>query len=141
MRLPELAIKNNRFIYVIVGLILFIGIRSFTSMPKSEDPSLDLPNYTVIAIYPGTSPKDMEELVVDPIEEVVDELDEITEIRTEIANGLAVIQIEAEFGIDYDDKFDEILAEINGVRNELPEDLYDLEVTQFKPEERVVIHQ
>lgn len=141
MRLPELAIKNNHFIYVLVGLIIFIGIRSFMSMPKSEDPSLDLPNFTVIAIYPGTSPKDMEELVVDPIEEVIDELDKITEIRTEIANGLAVIQIEAEFGIDYDDKFDEILAEINGVRDELPDDLYDLEVTQFKPEERVVIHQ
>lgn len=141
MRLPELAIKNNQFIYVIVGLILFMGVRSFISMPKSEDPSLDLPNYTVVAIYPGASPKDMEELVVDPIEEAVDELDEITEIRTEIANGLAVIQIEAEFGIDYDDKFDEILAEINGVRDHLPDDLYDLEVTQFKPEERVVIHQ
>jgi len=111
------------------------------SMPKSEDPSLDLPNYTVIAIYPGTSPSDMEELVVDPIEEVIDEVDEITEIRTEIANGLAVVKIEAEYGIDYDDKFDEILAEINGIRSDLPDDLYDLEVTQFKPEERVVIQQ
>ncbi|MGB3777470.1 MAG: efflux RND transporter permease subunit, partial [Tunicatimonas sp.] len=80
MTLPSLAIKNRQFIYVMVGLALFIGIRSFLSMPKSEDPFLELPNYTIIVIYPGTSPEDMEDLVVDPIEEVIDDLDEITEI-------------------------------------------------------------
>ena len=91
------------------------------SYAKSEDPSLDLPNYTIIVIYPGTGPLDMEELIVDPIEEVIDELDDITEIRTEIANGLAIIQVEAEFGIDYDDKYDEIVAEVNAIRGRLPE--------------------
>ncbi|MEM8568041.1 MAG: efflux RND transporter permease subunit [Bacteroidota bacterium] len=107
MRLPSLAIRNSQFIYVMIGLALFLGLRSFFSMPKSEDPFLELPNYTLIVVYPGTSPEDMEDLVVDPIEEVIDDLDEITEIRTEITNGLAVLQIEAEFGIDYDEKYDE----------------------------------
>ena len=141
MKLPELAIKNQQFVYVLIVLALFIGIRSFVSMPKSEDPFLSLPNYTIIAVYPGTSPEDMEELVADPIEGVIDELDEITEIRTDISNGLVVMQVEAEFGIDYDDKYDEILNEVNIIRNELPENLYSLEVEQFKPEDRVVIQQ
>ncbi len=141
MTLPSLAIKNRQFIYVMVGLALFIGIRSFLSMPKSEDPFLELPNYTIIVIYPGTSPEDMEDLVVDPIEEVIDDLDEITEIRTEITNGLAVLQVEATFGINYDDKHDEILAAVSEIRSELPEDIFNLEVNQFKPEERVAIQQ
>ncbi|MGB3588301.1 MAG: efflux RND transporter permease subunit [Tunicatimonas sp.] len=141
MKLPELAIKNQQFVYVLVILALFIGIRSFISMPKAEDPFLSLPNYTIIAVYPGTSPEDMEELVADPLEEVIDELDEITEIRTEISNGLVVIQVQAEFGIDYNEKYDDILNEVNIIRNELPENLYSLEVNQFKPEERVVIQQ
>ncbi len=141
MRLPTLAIKNSQFVYVLVGLALFLGLKSYTSMPKSEDPALDLPNYTVIVVYPGTSPEDMEDLVVDPIEEEIDELDEITEIRTEITNGLAVLKIEAEFGIDYDEKYDEILASVTGLRPELPPDIFSLEVEQFKPEERVVIQQ
>ncbi|MGB5926612.1 MAG: efflux RND transporter permease subunit, partial [Cyclobacteriaceae bacterium] len=71
----------------------------------------------------------------------VDELDEITEVRTEITNGLAVIQIQAEFGIDYDDKYDELLAAITGIRADLPENIFSLEVEQFKPEERVAIQQ
>ncbi|MEN0005822.1 MAG: efflux RND transporter permease subunit [Bacteroidota bacterium] len=141
MKLPSLAIKNSQFIYVLVLLSLFIGVQSFLSMPKSEDPFLELPNYTVIVIYPGTSPEDMEDLVVDPIEEVVNELDEITEIRTEITNGLAVFQVEAEFGIDYDEKYDEILAAITSIRATLPAGIFDIEVNQFKPEDRVVVQQ
>lgn len=141
MKLPSLAIANSQFIYVLVLLSLFIGIRSFISMPKSEDPLLDLPNYSIVVIYPGTSPEDMEDQVVDPIEEIVDDLDEITEIRTEITYGLAVFQVEAEFGIDYDEKYDEILAAVTSIRPTLPSGIFDIEVTQFKPEDRVVVQQ
>ncbi|MEO1437654.1 MAG: efflux RND transporter permease subunit, partial [Bacteroidota bacterium] len=141
MKLPALAIKNSQFIYVLVLLSLFIGVQSFISMPKSEDPFLDLPAYTVIVIYPGNSPEDMEDQVVDPIEEVIDELDEITKIKTEISNGLAVLQVEADFGIDYDEKYDEILAAVTSIRASLPAGIFDIEVTQFKPEDRVVVQQ
>ncbi len=141
MRLPHFAIQNYLFILVLVSLSIFIGLRTYQTMPRAEDPFLSLPNYTVIAIYPGTSPEDMEELVVDPIEEVIDELDDIDEIRTDITNGLAVIKVQGLYGRDYDEKYDEILAEVNNIRGELPEGLYDLEVSQYKPEDRVVVHQ
>jgi len=141
MKLPTLALKNHYFVLTAVLLLVFLGIRSFNTMPRSEDPFLSLPNYTVIVVYPGTSPEDMEELVVDPIEEVVDELDDITEIKTEIANGLAVLQIEAEFGIDYDDTYDDIVAEVNKIRSELPDGILELDIEQFKPADRVVVNQ
>ncbi len=141
MKLPYLALKNHLFVLTTVFLLVFLGIRSFNTMPRSEDPFLSLPNYTVVVVYPGTSPEDMEELIVDPIEEVVEELDAITEIKTEIANGLAVLQIEAEFGIDYDEKYDDIVSEINKLRNELPQGIIELDVEQFKPADRVVVNQ
>ncbi|BFP39426.1 efflux RND transporter permease subunit [Flavobacteriaceae bacterium GF1] len=141
MRLPELAIKNYLFVLTAIVLVVFLGLRSFNGMPRSEDPFLSLPNYTVIVVYPGASPEDMEEFVVDPIEEVVDAIDDITEIKTEIANGLAVLGIEAEFGINYDDKYDDIILEINKIRNDLPAGIIQLDIEQFKPEDRVVVHQ
>ncbi len=141
MKLPEIALKNYLFVLTAVALVLFLGIRTYNSMPRSEDPFLSLPNYTIVVVYPGTSPEDMEELVVDPIEDVVDEIDDIREIRTEIGNGLAVIQVEAEFGIDYDAKYDDILAEVNQIRNTLPDGIIELDVSQYKPEDRVAVQQ
>ena len=78
---------------------------------------------------------------MDRLEEVIDELDEITKIKTEISNGLAVLQVEADFGIDYDEKYDEILAAVTSIRASLPAGIFDIEVTQFKPEDRVVVQQ
>jgi len=84
MNLPYLAIRNAAFVLVLLFIAVTIGVVSFLQMPRSEDPNIQLPIYNIIVVYPGTSPEDMEQLIVDPIEEVVDELDDILEIRTEI---------------------------------------------------------
>jgi len=141
MKLPQLAISNYQFVIILVVLGLFVGINSYLSMPRSEDPNPDFPVFTIIVVYPGTDPEDIEELVVDPIEEVIDEIDEIDQIETDIEEGLAKIVVEAEFGIDADDKYDEIVAAVNTVRDDLPSGIYSIDFQQFKPVERVVVQQ
>ncbi len=141
MRLPEIAIKNRPFIFVLVLLGLMIGINALITMPRSEDPNTDFPIYTVVVVYPGTGPQDMEELVVDPLEEALDEIDEIVEINSEIRDGLAIITVEAEFGIDYDEKYDDVLSEVNAVKPDLPQEIFSIEVNQFAPIEQTVIQQ
>ena len=133
MRLPKLAIENSAFVLVIVLLAVSIGVLSFVNMPRSEDPALDFPLFVTVAVYPGTTPKDMEELVVDPIEDRLNELEDLTEIRTSIQEGLAIIRAEGEFGQNTDDLYDEIQAKVNASRSDLPKDLFSLEVTQVQP--------
>ena len=141
MRLPAIAIKNAQFVLIIILIACALGIQSFINMPRSEDPQIDLPGYNIVAVYPGTSPEDMEELIVDPLEEVIDELDDIEEIVTEIEEGLATITIQASFDIDPNEKYDEVVREVNKVLPDLPDGIVFFDVTQFKPEDRTVIHQ
>ncbi|MDX2247508.1 MAG: efflux RND transporter permease subunit [Bacteroidia bacterium] len=133
MRLPKIAIDNYAFVLVLVFLALCMGTLSFLNMPRSEDPALNFPLYTIVAVYPGADPKDIEELVVDPIEEKLNELDDLTEIRTSIKDGVAVIRIEGEFGVNTDDQFDEVRASVNTVRDQLPKELNRLEINQISP--------
>ncbi|MDW7693953.1 efflux RND transporter permease subunit [Flammeovirgaceae bacterium SG7u.111] len=141
MKLPKIAIDNYQFVIILIFLGAFVGLSAYFSMPRSEDPSPNFPNYTVIAVYPGTSPKDMEELVVDPLEDALEEVDNIKKINTKIQDGLAVFRIEGYFGFDIDQQFDDIQSEINNVRGELPADLYSLDVDQFDPTKGVSIQQ
>lgn len=133
MKLPKLALQNYQFVLILVFVAVLIGVQSLLTMPRSEDPDLSLPIYTAVAVYPGTSPEDMEELVADPIEEAINELDDIDLIRTKIEEGLAIIQVEAEFGVDIEDKYDEVESAVNGLRSELPAGIYSLEVRKFSP--------
>jgi len=134
MRLPESSILNFRFILVMVFIACIVGVNAINVMPRTEDPDLSLPSFSITALLPGTSPADMEELIVKPIEDALEDLDDITEVITLIDEGIAIFQIEAKFGLDYERKLDEIFREVNAIRNELTENLLELSIELFKPE-------
>ena len=100
MQLPRLAIENHQFTIIVIGILIISGVVSFFTMPRSEDPQVSPPGTSIIIVYPGASPQDLEELVVDPIEEVVNELEDLKVIATTIEDGLAAIQVEFLTGSD-----------------------------------------
>ncbi|CAN5373916.1 efflux RND transporter permease subunit [soil metagenome] len=134
MKLPDFSIKNYQFILILVVLVFVVGLYSLLNMPRTEDPDLALPFYTISVVYPGTSPEDMQELVVKPIEDVLDEIDDLNQILTTIEVGLVLFNIEGRFGIDRIRKLDEITREVNAIRNQLPNDIYSLDIEQYRPE-------
>ena len=80
MNLTRLALRNAQFVLIVILIAILLGLRSFVSMPRSEDPQVSFPIYVATVVFPGTSPEDMENLIVDPIEEVINELDDIKKI-------------------------------------------------------------
>lgn len=131
MNIPNFSIKNYQFTLTAFTFLLIMGVASFLGMPRREDPALDIPNMAVIAVYPGASPTDMERQVVDVLEEAINELDDLKEMQTTIRDGVASIEVEFNFGVDPNDKFDEVQRQVNQSRNDMPDGLYQLEVRQF----------
>lgn len=131
MNIPKFSINNYQLTLTVFVFLLFMGLASFLNMPQREDPALDIPNNIVIAVYPGASPEDIESQVVDPIEDAINELDDIKEVQTNIRDGVAVTEVEFIFGVDSDEKYDELQRQINQVRPDLPSDLYSLEARQI----------
>ena len=128
MRITEFSVKNYQFTLVIFVALFALGISAMLNMPRSEDPVFNAPQYFLIAVYPGTSPKDMENLVVDPIEKRVNELDDIKKVNSVIDDGVAVIGVYYKYGSDIDSKYQELVREVNAIRKDLPQDLYSLNV-------------
>ncbi|MEM6321049.1 MAG: efflux RND transporter permease subunit, partial [Bacteroidota bacterium] len=141
MNLPNIAIKNAQFVLIMALIAIVVGVQSLERMPRSEDPQVNFPFYRITVIYPGTSPEDMENLIADPLEEALEEIEDIQEINTIIEEGKVGIGIDAEFSVDPDEKYDEIVREINSVRNDLPEGIVFFDIIQPKPSATVVIHQ
>lgn len=131
MKISEFSVKNYQFTIIIFVMVMALGISSLLTMPRGEDPPFNAPYFVVIAVYPGTSPNDMEELVADPIEEKLNELTDIKRIRTEIDDGLMIAQIDFTWGSDIDGKYNEVVREINNIRSSLPADLLSLEVKKL----------
>ena len=128
MTLWKFSVERWQFTLVLFGLLIAMGLNSLLNIPRAEDPELHPPVPTVIAIYPGADPEDIEKLVVDPIEDAVSELDDIKRIDSRSMDGVGVVMIEFHWDTDPDDKYDEVIREINRIRSQLPADLAALEV-------------
>lgn len=132
MKISESAVKNYQFTIVVFLLLIALGVYSFIKIPQAEDPEFPISIFPVIAIYPGASPLDIEQLVVDKVEKSLDELEDIKRIKTEIKDGVAVIVVEFTSETDPDEKYDEILRQINTIRSDLPSDLYSIETLKIQ---------
>lgn len=128
MRIWAFSVARWQFTLVLFALLVAMGLNSYLSIPRSEDPEFHAPVPTVVAVYPGADPVDIERLVVDPIEDAINELDDIKHMESRSLDGVGVIRIEFQWHTDPSDKYDEVVREVNRIRSQLPPDLASLEV-------------
>ena len=139
MRFTSFFVKNYQLTLVLFLMIIVVSATTILSMPRAEDPEINPPQFPIVVIYPGTSPKDMEELVVKPIEKKVSELEDIKRIKTQIDDGVAVIEVEYKYESNVDAKYQELVREVNSLRPTLPDDIYKLEIRKVTPTDVNVI--
>jgi multidrug efflux pump subunit AcrB len=133
MNITQFSVRNYQFTLIVFIMLAAIGVSALLNMPRGEDPDTEAPSFSAIIIYPGTSPKDMEELVVNPIEKRFNEMDDVKRIRSTIDDGLAVVQIEFNYETAPDKKYQDVIRELNAVRAELPKDILSIDIQRFRP--------
>lgn len=131
MKLPKLAIENHQFTLILTVLFILAGIGSILNMPKSEDPQISAVGTSVFVLLPGSSPADMEQLVVDPVEEAMNELEDVRTISATAKNGLAVVEVEFDIGCDPDEKYSDVVEKLNTIRDDLPENVLTCEAVKW----------
>jgi multidrug efflux pump subunit AcrB len=133
MKILEYAVKFPQMTMLFAAMLVIIGVSTIINMPRSEDPELSSPEFPIVVIYPGTSPKDMEELVVNPLEQKMSSLENIKHVQSNIMDGLGIVHVVYEHGEDVDEKYQEVIREVNNMRSELPQDIYDIDIRKWLP--------
>jgi len=100
-------------------------------MPRTENPPVTIPGSSILIVMPGASPTDIENLVVLPVEESLNELEHIQRITTTVRDGFVTISVEFDFETDADEKYDEVVQQFNSIRNELPDEIARVELWKW----------
>ncbi|MBY0482642.1 MAG: efflux RND transporter permease subunit [Chitinophagaceae bacterium] len=133
MKITDFSVKNYQFTLIVFVMLVAIGVNSLLHMPRGEDPDFASPSFSVVVIYPGTSPKDMEQLVVDPMEKKINEIDDIKHIISKVDDGLATIRIDFKYETDPDKKYQDLVREIDALKTKLPQDILGIDIMKFSP--------
>lgn len=133
MRVWSFAVKRWQFTLVMFFMMVALGIFAFQAIPKQEDPSFPIPVVPVVVAFPGADPVDVERLAIDPIEDAIAELDDVKEMRSTSEEGLGVLWVEFEWSVDADKKYDEVVREVNALRDRLPAEVRDITMRKSSP--------
>ncbi len=132
MRIAAFSVKNPQFTLIAFVCLAVLGVTSFLSMPRSEDPFFPTPNFAVVAVYPGASPDQIEREVVDELEKEISELSEIERITARVVSNVAFIEVEFEAGIDATEKEDGLRRQVDAARDKLPDGVDSIDVLHFE---------
>jgi len=133
MSLWAFAVRRWQFTLVVFALLIALGIASFMSIARSEDPSFPFPAATITLVWPGANPADMERLIVKPLEDALNTLDNVKKIQSSAFDGLAVVHTEFYYGSDPEKKQDEVIREFNRIRSSLPSDIAQIDIRKDSP--------
>ncbi|MFN3794549.1 MAG: efflux RND transporter permease subunit [Chitinophagaceae bacterium] len=133
MKITDFSVKNYQFTLIVFVMLIAIGINSLMNMPRGEDPDFQAPQFNAIVIYPGTSPQDMEQLVVDPMEKKLNEMDDVKRIISKVDDGLAVVRIDFKYETDPDKKYQDLVRELDAIKSSLPKDILSIDIMKFSP--------
>jgi len=128
MKLTEFSVKNWQFTVVLFVMLAALGLTSLFRISRGEDPPIDFPTFTIVAVYPGASAEDLERLVVKQLEDTLHGLDDVRSISSNIRPGVARVQVEFEPNEDADKKYDDVVREVNALRTGLPPEVARLDI-------------
>jgi HAE1 family hydrophobic/amphiphilic exporter-1 len=109
---------------IILGLVV-LGYRSFTELPVDRYPSVDFPYVSVVTVFAGAGPEDIEDTVVKPIEDAVAGISGIDQISSVSQESVGFVIIAFEEGVDGDQAAIEVERQVATVRDQLPAEASD----------------
>lgn len=134
MSIAAFAVRSWQFTLVAFFALALAGVSALFSIPKAEDPSFRAPVVQVIVVAPGFDPEAMEKLIADPIEDAISGLENLKEVRSTSQDGLTVVFAEFVWGaVDPDQKYDEVVREVNALSASLPEAIVRLQFRKVSP--------
>lgn len=131
-KIGAFSVRQWQFTLIVFAMLAAMGVSALFSIPRAEDPSFPMPIVSIVAVLPGADPLDMEKLVTDPIEDALAGLDELKKIESKSRDGVASIVVEFDWSSDPERKFDQVVREVNAIRNTLPDGLVRLEMKKIK---------
>lgn len=119
------SIKNRTSIYLLMLFISMIGIFQFATLPKEQFPDLVIPTVYISTIYVGNSPKDMENLVSQPIEKQLKSISgvKVNKITSTSQQDYSAILVEFDASEDLNVAVQKVKDAVDKAKPDLPTDL------------------
>lgn len=118
--LAEICVKRPVFATMLILSLVTVGGFSFLSLGVDLFPKIDFPTITVTVLNPGASPEEIETEITDKIEEAVNTISGIDELRSFSAEGISQVYVQFVLEKNVDVAAQEVENRVQTVISKLP---------------------
>ncbi len=122
-KLAEICIRRPVLATMIVMTLVVIGVAGYIHLGVDRFPSVDIPVVRINARLPGASPAEMESQVAQPIEEVVNTIEGIDELRSINGGGSSFVVVTFNLNRDIDVAAQDVRDRVATVVRQLPRNM------------------
>jgi hydrophobic/amphiphilic exporter-1 (mainly G- bacteria), HAE1 family len=137
--LAALSVKRPVFASVLILALTVIGAFSFSRLGLDRFPKVDFPTVVVTTRLPGAAPEEVETEISDKIEEAVNTISGIDELRSTSSEGVSTVIISFLLEKDVDVASQEVRDRVNRVLPVLPKNIQQPTVEKFDPDSAPVM--
>ncbi|MBI4930976.1 MAG: efflux RND transporter permease subunit [Bacteroidetes bacterium] len=122
-KLTSWSIDNKTAIYVLTIFITLAGIFSYVNIPKEKFPDIVIPTIYVSTVYPGSSPKDIENLVTKPLEKQIKSISGVKKMTSNSIQDFSNVIVEFNTNVEVAVAKQKVKDAVDKAKKDLPKDL------------------
>lgn len=138
-QLAALCVRRPVFATVLILVLVVFGIFGFTKLGLDRYPKVDFPIITVTTRQPGSAPEDIETQITDKIEEAVNTISGIEELRSTSSEGISQVFVQFVLERDGDIAAQDVRDKVNRILPELPKDIEQPTVEKLDPDSTPIL--
>ncbi len=130
-KLAEVCIRRPVFAAMLILALVVVGMAGYWHLGVDRYPSVDLPTVRISTRLPGASPAEVEALISHRIEEVVNTVEGISELRSISGMGSSYVIVTFNLNRDIDVAAQDVRDRVANVVRDLPRDIDPPAVGKF----------
>ncbi|MBX3731741.1 MAG: efflux RND transporter permease subunit [Verrucomicrobiae bacterium] len=138
-KLAEVCIRRPVFALMLILALVVVGAAGYVRLGVDRLPSVDLPTVRVSTALPGASPAEVEAQVSRPIEEVVNTVAGISELRSISGPGMSLVLVTFELDRDIDTATQDVRDRVATVLRRLPREALPPVISKFDNDQSPVL--
>jgi HAE1 family hydrophobic/amphiphilic exporter-1 len=121
MTISDICIKRPVFTWVLVAIPVVLGLFSYGELGVDLFPDVDFPVCTVTTVLQGASVEEMETTVTKPIEDIINTVSGIDELRSTTTEGVSIVTVQFLLSKNGDVGMQEVRDKVNTILADLPD--------------------
>ena len=114
-----------------IGLVV-AGLIAYAGLPVKQFPNIQFPVVAVTVTQSGAAPGEMETQITRPVEDAIAGITGVDNVQSVVTQGVSTTSIQFNMGEDLQKKTDEVRAKVDQVRQNLPRDIDEPQITQVE---------